>query len=67
MHITVVSEAENYTDTDEQQINISDTVDEGKEIGIADDNILVEEESPDDTYVTIYDINFAREINTAQE
>ena len=52
-------EAENYTDTDEQQINISDTVDEGKEIGIADDNILVEEESPDDTYVTIYDINFA--------
>lgn len=60
-------EAENYTDTDEQQINISDTVDEGKEIGIADDNILVEEESPDDTYVTIYDINFAIEINTAQE
>ena len=65
MDITVVPETEN-TDNDEQQININNTGDEGKENDIADDNILVEEESPDDTYVTIYVINFAREINIAQ-
>ena len=65
MDITVVPETEN-TDNDAQQININNTGDEGKENDIADDNILVEEESPNDTYVTIYVINFAREINIAQ-
>ena len=36
------------------------------EINIADDNVSIKEKSPDETYVTINDINIVREMNTAQ-
>lgn len=35
-------------------------------INVADDNISIEGELPDDTYITIYDINIVREMNNAQ-
>jgi len=34
---------------------------------IADDNISVGEESPEETYVTINDINIVREMNMGEE